>query len=47
MNKGAVGKMFAKGWIRNIGNERIKYFDRPERRQVAGQVLKICGDTHR
>jgi len=40
MSKAAVGKTDDKGWIMNVGNERIKYFNRSERRQVAGGSVK-------
>lgn len=40
MDEAAMDKINDKGWIMNIRNERIKYFKRPERRQVAKGVLK-------
>lgn len=32
MNKAAINKRDDKGWIMNVGNERIKYFNKSERR---------------
>lgn len=40
MSKTEVGKTDDKGWIMNVGNERIKHFNGSETRKVAAGSVK-------